>query len=161
MQKIDKFRYIKHILDVKFNNFDEELNKLTSNTNNLGNNDRSLTEWCKVTRESIESTSNTCEKIENKCEVKNDELANIPINHINDKLTTLKDHVLEIVDNTNVFAIHLAQNEGERQKLTNEIIAHIDQIHKNYETDLYIPRNSTPLTEEENPVKEILTPFLG
>ncbi|MBW0499822.1 hypothetical protein O181_039537 [Austropuccinia psidii MF-1] len=44
-------------------------------------------------------------------------------------------------------------------KLKNEIIANLEQIHKNYKP--HIPRHSTPLTEEELPVKGSLTPFLG
>ncbi|MBW0555550.1 hypothetical protein O181_095265 [Austropuccinia psidii MF-1] len=72
---------------------------------------------------------------------------------------TPQSHVLEIIKNTNQFATHLAKSESERQKLKNEIIANVDQIHKNYEP--HVPRHSTPLTEEKISVKGILTPFLG
>ncbi|MBW0463594.1 hypothetical protein O181_003309 [Austropuccinia psidii MF-1] len=78
---------------------------------------------------------------------------------INYLLKILKDHVLEIIDNTNQFATHLAKSDSERQKLKNEIIANGEQIHKNYEPQ--IPRHSTPLTEEKTYVKGSLTPFLG
>ncbi|MBW0537252.1 hypothetical protein O181_076967 [Austropuccinia psidii MF-1] len=50
-------------------------------------------------------------------------------------------------------------HDSERQKFKNEIIANVEQIHKNYEP--HIPRNSTPLTEEKRSVKESLTSFLG
>ncbi|MBW0581036.1 hypothetical protein O181_120751 [Austropuccinia psidii MF-1] len=79
--------------------------------------------------------------------------------HINDQLRILKDHVLEIIKNTNQFATHLAKSDSERQKLKNEIIANVEQIHNNYEP--HIPRNSTPLNEEKLSVKGSLTPFLG
>ncbi|MBW0563427.1 hypothetical protein O181_103142 [Austropuccinia psidii MF-1] len=76
----------------------------------------------------------------------------------NDK-RTLKDNSLEIIDNTNQFAIHLARNDSERQKLKNEIIENVEQIHKNYEP--HIPRHYTPFKEEKPSVKGSLTPFLG
>ncbi|MBW0481309.1 hypothetical protein O181_021024 [Austropuccinia psidii MF-1] len=78
---------------------------------------------------------------------------------MNDQLEILKDHVLEIVENTNQFATHLEKSDSERHILKNEIIANVEQIHMNYEP--HIPRNSTPLTEGKLSVKESLTPFLG
>ncbi|MBW0571126.1 hypothetical protein O181_110841 [Austropuccinia psidii MF-1] len=78
---------------------------------------------------------------------------------MNDQLEILKYHVLEIVENTNQFATHLAKSESERQKLKNEIIANVEQIHKNHVP--HIPRHSTLLTEEKHSVKGSLTPFLG
>ncbi|MBW0541576.1 hypothetical protein O181_081291 [Austropuccinia psidii MF-1] len=47
------------------------------------------------------------------------------------------------------------------QKLKNEIIAHVEHIHRNYEPNSHIPRHSTPLTEEKCSVKESLPPALG
>ncbi|MBW0505794.1 hypothetical protein O181_045509 [Austropuccinia psidii MF-1] len=78
---------------------------------------------------------------------------------INDQLRILKDYVFEIPQNTNQFATHLAKSDSERQKLKNEIIANVEQIHKKYEP--HMPRYSTPLTEEKLSVKGSLTPFLG
>ncbi|MBW0565366.1 hypothetical protein O181_105081 [Austropuccinia psidii MF-1] len=86
-------------------------------------------------------------------------MQDISILNINDQLRNLKDHVLEIINNTNQFATHWAKSDSERQKLKNEIIANVEQINKNYEP--YMPRNSTPVTEEKNSVKGSLTPFLG
>ncbi|MBW0548438.1 hypothetical protein O181_088153 [Austropuccinia psidii MF-1] len=83
----------------------------------------------------------------------------LSILNINDQLRNLKYHVLEITKNTNQFATHLAKSDNERQKLKNEIISNVEQIHKNYEP--HIPRNSTPLNEEKLSVKGSLTPFLG
>ncbi|MBW0552456.1 hypothetical protein O181_092171 [Austropuccinia psidii MF-1] len=71
----------------------------------------------------------------------------------------MRDQVLEIINNTNQFATHLEKADSKRQKLKNEIIANVEQIHKNYEP--HIPRNSTPLTEEKPSVKGSLNPFLG
>ncbi|MBW0532874.1 hypothetical protein O181_072589 [Austropuccinia psidii MF-1] len=86
-------------------------------------------------------------------------MEDLSIFKMNDQLKILKDHVLEIVENTNQFATHLAKSDSERQKLKNEIIANVEQIHKNYVP--HMPRHSTPLTEEKLSVKESLTPFLG
>ncbi|MBW0569622.1 hypothetical protein O181_109337 [Austropuccinia psidii MF-1] len=68
---------------------------------------------------------------------------------------------IEIVNNTNQFAIHLARSDSERQKLKDEILAHVDKIHKNYEPNSHIPRHSTPLNEEKRSVKGSPKPFLG
>ncbi|MBW0520687.1 hypothetical protein O181_060402 [Austropuccinia psidii MF-1] len=86
-------------------------------------------------------------------------MEHLSILNINDQLRILKDHVLEVTKNTNQFATHLAKSDSERQKLKNEIVANVEQIHKNYEP--HMPRHSTPLTEEKCSVKESLTPFLG
>ncbi|MBW0567075.1 hypothetical protein O181_106790 [Austropuccinia psidii MF-1] len=77
----------------------------------------------------------------------------------NNQLKILKDHVLEIVENPNQFATYLEKSDGERQKLKNEIIANVEQFHKNYVP--HMPRHSTTLTKEKRPVKRSLTPFLG
>ncbi|MBW0577905.1 hypothetical protein O181_117620 [Austropuccinia psidii MF-1] len=77
-------------------------------------------------------------------------MEDLSIFKMNDQLKILKDHVLEIVENTNQFASHLAKGDSERQKLKNEIIANVEKIHK----------NSTPLTEEKPSVTGSLTPFL-
>ncbi|MBW0473040.1 hypothetical protein O181_012755 [Austropuccinia psidii MF-1] len=86
-------------------------------------------------------------------------MEDISILNINYQLRILKDHVLEITKNTNQFATHLAKSDSERQELKNEIIANVEQIHKNYEP--HMPRHSPPLTEEKLSVKGSLTPFLG
>ncbi|MBW0569451.1 hypothetical protein O181_109166 [Austropuccinia psidii MF-1] len=86
-------------------------------------------------------------------------MGDLSISNINDQLRILKDHVLEIIKNTTQFAKHLAKSDSERQNLKNEIIANVEQIHKNYQQ--HIPRHSTPFTEEKLSVKGSLTPFLG
>ncbi|MBW0590634.1 hypothetical protein O181_130349 [Austropuccinia psidii MF-1] len=107
----------------------------------------------------LELLTNTCNRTESKYQVQNDEMEDLSILNINDQLKILEDHVLEIAKITNHFATHLVKSDIERQKLKNEIIANVEQIHKNYEP--HMPRHSTPLTEEKIPVKESLTPFLG
>ncbi|MBW0572384.1 hypothetical protein O181_112099 [Austropuccinia psidii MF-1] len=148
-------------MDVSFNKIGTELKNSRSNINELKNNDRTLTEWCRVTNARLVSISNTCDRIVKKCQVQNHELEDISFSHINDELTILKSHILEIVDNTNIFVTHLARSDSERQELKNELIAHVEQSHKNNETNQHIARHSTPLTEEKHCFKESLTPFPG
>ncbi|MBW0545297.1 hypothetical protein O181_085012 [Austropuccinia psidii MF-1] len=86
-------------------------------------------------------------------------MEDLSIININDQLKILKAHILEIAENNNQFATHLAKSDSERQKLKNEHIANVEQIHKNSEP--HMPRHSTCLTEGKPSVKESLTPFLG
>ncbi|MBW0519222.1 hypothetical protein O181_058937 [Austropuccinia psidii MF-1] len=81
--------------------------------------------------------------------------------NINDQLRVLKDYVLAVAENTSQFATHLERGDSKRKKLKEEILAQVEQIHKNYESNPHMPRHSTPLTEEKLSVKESLTPFLG
>ncbi|MBW0509648.1 hypothetical protein O181_049363 [Austropuccinia psidii MF-1] len=112
-------------MDVKFDTFDTELQKLTSNIN-----ERTFTEWFKVTNGRIESIPNTYDRIKSKFQQQNDELENISINNINEKLTTMKEHVLEMVGNTNLLATNSARSDSERKKLNNAIATNVNQIHK-------------------------------
>ncbi|MBW0564972.1 hypothetical protein O181_104687 [Austropuccinia psidii MF-1] len=86
-------------------------------------------------------------------------MEDLSILNINDQLRILKANVLEMTKNTNQFATHLAKSDSERQKLKDEIIANVEQIHKNYEP--HMPRHSAPFTEEKPSVKGSLNPFLG
>ncbi|MBW0545276.1 hypothetical protein O181_084991 [Austropuccinia psidii MF-1] len=86
-------------------------------------------------------------------------MEDISILNINDQLKYVKDYVLEIAENTNQFATHLAENDSERKKLKNEIIANVEQMHKNHEP--HMPSHSKPLSEERNSVKGAFTPLLG
>ncbi|MBW0563018.1 hypothetical protein O181_102733 [Austropuccinia psidii MF-1] len=125
----------------------------------LKRNGKKNTELYQLTNVRLDSIINTCDSIESKCQVQNDEMEDLSIYNINDQLKIMQDHILEIAENTNQFATHLAKSDSERQKLKNEIIANVEQIHKNYEP--HMPRNSTPLTEEKPSVRRILTPLLG
>ncbi|MBW0555655.1 hypothetical protein O181_095370 [Austropuccinia psidii MF-1] len=125
----------------------------------LKRDDNTYTEWYQLTNFRLDSINNTCDTIESKCQVKNDGMEYLSLLNINDQLRILKDHVLEINKNTNQFATHLTKSDSERQKLKDENIANLEQIHKNSET--HMPRNSTPFNEERLSVKGSLTTFLG
>ncbi|MBW0511695.1 hypothetical protein O181_051410 [Austropuccinia psidii MF-1] len=109
----------------------------------------------------LELITNTCDRIESKYHVQDDEIEDLSTRNINYQLRVLKDYVLAVADNTSQFATHLARSDSERKKLKEEILAQVEQIHDNYESNPHIPRHSTPLTEEKLSVKESLTPFLG
>ncbi|MBW0515452.1 hypothetical protein O181_055167 [Austropuccinia psidii MF-1] len=85
----------------------------------------------------------------------------ISITNLHEKVTFLRDQILEIVGNTNQLATHLERSDSERQKLKDEIIAHVEKMTKTYEQSPHILRNSTPLTAERLSVKGSLTPFVG
>ncbi|MBW0551355.1 hypothetical protein O181_091070 [Austropuccinia psidii MF-1] len=156
---IDEIHFVQSNIDLALGKFDAKINKLTSDISELKRNDKKYTEWYQLANARIDSIVNTCNRIESTCQVQNDEMEDLSIFKMNDQLKILKDHVLEIVENTNQFATHLAKSDSERQKLKNEIIANVEQIHKNYVP--HMPRHSTPLTEEKPSVKGSLTPFLG
>ncbi|MBW0493444.1 hypothetical protein O181_033159 [Austropuccinia psidii MF-1] len=107
----------------------------------------------------LDSNTKACDRIESKCQVKEDEIGDISISHINEKLAILRSQVLEIIHHNNKFDTHLKKSDSESQKLKNKIIANVETIHKNYEP--HMPRLSTPLTEEKRSVKGSLTPILG
>ncbi|MBW0556323.1 hypothetical protein O181_096038 [Austropuccinia psidii MF-1] len=86
-------------------------------------------------------------------------MEDLSIFNINDQLKILKDHILEISENTNQFATHSEKSDSKRQSLKDEIIANVEQIHKNYEP--HMPRHSTPFTERKISVKGSFTPLLG
>ncbi|MBW0535548.1 hypothetical protein O181_075263 [Austropuccinia psidii MF-1] len=109
----------------------------------------------------LELLTNTCDRIESKYHVQDDEMEDLSTRNINDQLRVLKYYVLEVAENTSQFATHLARSDSERKKLKEEILAQVEQIHTNYESNPHMPRHSTPLTEEKPSVKESMTPFLG
>ncbi|MBW0574647.1 hypothetical protein O181_114362 [Austropuccinia psidii MF-1] len=158
-QKIQEIHFVKSSIDVELGKFDAKINKIASDISELKVNNRKYTEWYQLTNVKLDSITNTCDRIESKFQLQNEEMEDLSILNSNDQLRILKDHVLEITTNTNQFATHLAKSDSERQKLKNEIIENVEQIHKNYEP--HIPRHSTSLTEEIFSVKESLTPSLG
>ncbi|MBW0514862.1 hypothetical protein O181_054577 [Austropuccinia psidii MF-1] len=158
MQIIDAIHFFSSSIDVELGKFDAKLNKIILDMSELKINDKRYTEWYQLTNFKLDSITNTCDRIESKCQAQDDEMEDLSTSKIYDQLRILKDHVLEITKNTNQFATHLAKSDSERQKLTNEIIENVEQIHKTYEP--HIPRHSTPLTKEKFSVKGSLTPFL-
>ncbi|MBW0491795.1 hypothetical protein O181_031510 [Austropuccinia psidii MF-1] len=141
--------------------FDSKLTKITSDINALKKNNRASSEFNKSPINRLDLISNECDRIERRYQVQIDEIEDLSISKINDKLKVLKNHVIQIIDNTTLFSTHLARSDSERQKSKYEILAHVEQIHKNYEPNSYIPRHSTPLAEEKYSVKGGLTPSLG
>ncbi|MBW0589999.1 hypothetical protein O181_129714 [Austropuccinia psidii MF-1] len=109
----------------------------------------------------LELLTNTCDRIKTIYHVQDDEMEGFSTRNINDQLRDLKDYVMAVAENTSQFSTHLARSDSERKKLKEEILAQVEKIHKNYESNSHIPRHSTPLTEENLSVKESLTPFLG
>ncbi|MBW0546065.1 hypothetical protein O181_085780 [Austropuccinia psidii MF-1] len=158
-QIIDEIHFFQSNIDVNIGKLDAKLTKITLDINDLKKNDKQSAEMHKSIMTTLELLTNTCDRIENKFQAQNDELEKLSILNINDQLKILKDHVLEIAENTNQFATHLAKSDSERQKLKNKIISNMEQIHKNYEP--HMPRHSTPLTEEKRSVKGSFTPLLG
>ncbi|MBW0564671.1 hypothetical protein O181_104386 [Austropuccinia psidii MF-1] len=159
MQIIQEKKYLKTSIDVELCKFDAKLKKITLDIDDFKKNDRASAEWHKLTTARLESISNKCDRIESKSQVQDDGMADLSIANINDQLKILKNDVLEIFNNTNLFSTNLARSDSERKKLKNYIIAHVDQIHKNYEPNLPMARHYTPLNKENLSVKEILTPF--
>ncbi|MBW0506127.1 hypothetical protein O181_045842 [Austropuccinia psidii MF-1] len=151
-QIIKEIKFVKTSIDVELGKFGAKLNKITSDISELKRNDKTSTEWYKLTNVKLDS-------ITNKCQVQEDEIGDISISRINEQPAILRDPVLEIINNTNQFATHLAKRDNERQELKNEVIENVERIHKNYEP--HMARHSTPFTEEELSSKGNLTPFLG
>ncbi|MBW0538188.1 hypothetical protein O181_077903 [Austropuccinia psidii MF-1] len=153
MQVIDEINFFKSSIDSELGKFDAKLNKITSDISELKRNDKTYTEWYKLTDVRLNSITNTCDRIESKFKVKNDGMEGLSILNINDHLRILKDHVSEMINNTNQLSTHFAKSDSERQKLKNEIIANVEQIHRNYEP--HIPRHSTPLNEKNLLLKDV------
>ncbi|MBW0568366.1 hypothetical protein O181_108081 [Austropuccinia psidii MF-1] len=149
--------HIQTSMNVEIGELDSKLCKIILDVNELKRNNRKFTEWYQLTNEKIDSIINTCNRIENTFQVQNDEMEDLSIFKMNDQLKTLQDHVFKIVESTNQFTTHLAKSDSERQTLKNEIIANVEQIHKNYEPNM--PRHSQTLTEEKISAKGSFTPL--
>ncbi|MBW0469440.1 hypothetical protein O181_009155 [Austropuccinia psidii MF-1] len=161
MKIIDEIQFVRSIIELELSKFDSKLNKITSDINDLKNNERVSAYWHKFTTSRLVSISNTCDRIEGKYQAQDDGMEDLSITQINDQFKILKSHALGIVDHTNHFSTQLERSDSERQKLKDEIIANVEKIHKNYEPNSHMSRNSTPLTEETISVNGSLTPFLG
>ncbi|MBW0466108.1 hypothetical protein O181_005823 [Austropuccinia psidii MF-1] len=134
---------------------------MTLDINELKKNNKHSAKLNKSTIAKLELISDKCDRIESKYQVQDDEMEDISTTNINDQLMLLKNHLLKVVDNTNQFPIHFERSDSERQTLKDEILAHVEQIHKSYEPKPHMPRHSTPLAEDKISVKGSLKPFLG
>ncbi|MBW0507268.1 hypothetical protein O181_046983 [Austropuccinia psidii MF-1] len=119
MQIIDEIQLFKSSIVVELGKFDAKLNEIISDMSELKRNDKNNTEWYQLTNFRLDSITNKCDRIESKCKVQNDEMEDLSILNINDQLRILKDHVLEIIKNTNQFATYLEQSDSERKKKAN------------------------------------------
>ncbi|MBW0505302.1 hypothetical protein O181_045017 [Austropuccinia psidii MF-1] len=161
MQMIQEIQFVNISINVELGKIDAKLTKIKSDINDFKKNDRASAEFNKSTIDRLDIICNTCDRIESKFQVEDDEMEEIYTKTINEQVTFPKNQVLDIVKHTNQFSTHLARSDSERQKLNDQILAHVEQIHKNYEQSPHMPRHSKPFTEEKLSVKGSLTPFLG
>ncbi|MBW0581804.1 hypothetical protein O181_121519 [Austropuccinia psidii MF-1] len=154
-----QIEHVQRCINVEIGKLDSKLTKMELDINGLKKHDKKYTEWYEFTNTKFDSIINACSRIESICQIQKDDMEDLPIFKVNDQLKTLQDNFLKIVETTNQFAIHLAKSDSEWQKLKNEIIANVEQIHKNY--DPHMPRHSTPFNEEKRFVKGSFTQPLG
>ncbi|MBW0508194.1 hypothetical protein O181_047909 [Austropuccinia psidii MF-1] len=160
MQIIDEIHFVKTSINVEVSKIDAKLTKMTLDINDLKKTDKHSAEMHKPVIAQLELLTNKCDRTESKYHVQEDEMEDFSTRNINDQLRVLKDYVLALAENTSQFATHLARSDSESRKLKEKILAQVGKTHKNYESNPHIPRNSTPLTEENLSVKESSTPFL-
>ncbi|MBW0565336.1 hypothetical protein O181_105051 [Austropuccinia psidii MF-1] len=161
MQIKQEIQFFKSRINVEIGKIDAKLTKIKLDINYLKKNNRNSAELHNYTIAKLELISNTCERIGRNYQVQDYEMEDLSTTNINYQLKIMKYQVLTVFNITNQFAIHLARSDSERQKLKDEILAHVEQIHKSYEPNQHIPRHFTPFTEEKNPVKGGINPFLG
>ncbi|MBW0551287.1 hypothetical protein O181_091002 [Austropuccinia psidii MF-1] len=160
-EMIQKIHFVKTSIDVEIGKIDAKLTKMTLDISDLKKNDKHSAEMHKSIIAKLELLTNTCDRLESKYHVQEDEMEHFSTRNINDQLRVLKDFFLAVAENTSQFATHLERSDSERKKLKEEILAQVEKIHKNYESNPHMPRHSTPSTEEKLSVKESLTPFVG
>ncbi|MBW0576095.1 hypothetical protein O181_115810, partial [Austropuccinia psidii MF-1] len=103
-QIIDEIHLVQSNIDVKIGKLNAKLTKITLDINDLKKNDKQGAEMHKSVITTLELLTNACDRIESKYQSQNDEMEDISILNITDQLKILKDHVLEIAENTNQFA---------------------------------------------------------
>ncbi|MBW0544413.1 hypothetical protein O181_084128 [Austropuccinia psidii MF-1] len=101
MQIIDEIHFVQSNIDVKVGKLDAKLTKITFDINELKKNDKQSSEMHKSVITELELLNNTWDRIEKKYQVQNDEMEDLSILNISDKLKILKAHVLERAKNTN------------------------------------------------------------
>ncbi|MBW0571539.1 hypothetical protein O181_111254 [Austropuccinia psidii MF-1] len=106
-QIIQQMHFVKSSIDAEFGKFDATINKITSDISELKRNEKKHTEWYQLANVRLDSIMNTYDRIESKCQ--SDEMEDLSIFNINDQLKIIKDHILELAENTNQFATHLAK----------------------------------------------------
>ncbi|MBW0581523.1 hypothetical protein O181_121238 [Austropuccinia psidii MF-1] len=114
MQIMDEIHFVQSNIDVKIGKLDAKLTKITLDINNLKKNDKQSAEMHKSVITTLELVTDTCDRIESKYQAQINEMEDVSILNINDQLKILKEHVLEIAENTNQFATHLAKSDSKR-----------------------------------------------
>ncbi|MBW0531799.1 hypothetical protein O181_071514 [Austropuccinia psidii MF-1] len=161
MEIIQEIHFVKTCINVKIGKIGAKLTKMTLDINDLKKNDEHSADMHKSIIAKLQLLSNTCDRIESEYHVQDDEMEDFSTRNINNQIRVLKDYVLAVAENTSLFSAHLARSDSGRKKLKEEILAQVEQIHNNSESNPHMQRHSTPFTEEKLSVKESLTPFLG
>ncbi|MBW0528909.1 hypothetical protein O181_068624 [Austropuccinia psidii MF-1] len=152
---------VQNFINVEIGKIDAKLTKMTLDINDLKKSDEHSAETHKSIIAKMQLLTNTCDRIESKYHVQDDEMEAFSTRNINNQIKVRKDYVLAVAENTSQFSTHLARSDSERKKLKDEILAQVEQINNNSESNLHMQRHSTPFTEEKPSVKESLTHFLG
>ncbi|MBW0537091.1 hypothetical protein O181_076806 [Austropuccinia psidii MF-1] len=153
MEIIQEIHFVKASINVEIGKIDAKLTKMTLDINYLKKNDKHSSEMHKSVIAKLELLTNTCDRIESKYHVQDHEMEDFFPRNIYDQLSVLKYYVLEVAENTSQFATHFARSDSERRKLKEEILAQVEKIHKNYESNPHMPRHSTSFTEEKLSLK--------
>ncbi|MBW0586458.1 hypothetical protein O181_126173 [Austropuccinia psidii MF-1] len=146
MEIIQEIHLVKTTINLETGKIDAKLTKRILDINDLKKNDKHSAEIHKFLIAKLELLSSTCDRIESEYHVQDDEMEDFSTRNIIDQLRVLKDYVFSVAENTSQFATHLARSDSERKRLKEEILAQVDKIHNNYESNPHMPRHSTPLT---------------
>ncbi|MBW0524078.1 hypothetical protein O181_063793 [Austropuccinia psidii MF-1] len=132
MEIIQEIRFVKTSINVEIGKIDAKLTQITLDINDLEKNAKHSAEMHKSVISKLELLTNTCDRIESKYHVQDDEMEDFSTRNMNDQLRVLKDYFLLVAENTSKFATHLARSDSKTKKLKEEILAQVEQIHKNY-----------------------------
>ncbi|MBW0514185.1 hypothetical protein O181_053900 [Austropuccinia psidii MF-1] len=128
---IQEIHFVQTSINVAIGKIDAKLTKIALDINDLKKNDKHSAEMHKSVIEKLQLLTNKCDRIESKYHVQDDEMEDSSTRNINDQLRDLKDYVVAVAENTSQFATHLAISDSERKKFKEEILAQVEQIHKN------------------------------
>ncbi|MBW0466869.1 hypothetical protein O181_006584 [Austropuccinia psidii MF-1] len=98
---IQEIQFLNTSINVELGKIYAKLTKITSDINDLKMNDAASAELHRSKTERLDIICNTCDETESKFQVQDDEREEISTTTINEQLTFLTNHVLEIVKHTN------------------------------------------------------------
>ncbi|MBW0530094.1 hypothetical protein O181_069809 [Austropuccinia psidii MF-1] len=153
MEMIQEIHFVKTCINVEIRKIDANLTKMTSDINDLKKNDGNSAEMHNSIIAKLQLLTNTCDKIESKYHVQDDKMEDFSTTNINNQIRVLKDYVLAVAENTSQFSTDWERSDSERKKSKEEILAQVEQIHNNSESNPHMQRHSTPFTEEKPSVK--------